>query len=159
VEAPAFVAEPWALELDGRAEESARAWEQLGCPYEAALARAQSDDEDALVPALTELQRLEAQPAATLVARKLRERGVCGLPRGPRASTRTNHALLTARELEVLALVADGLRNGAIATRLFLSPRTVDHHVAAILRKTQTRTRGEAVAAARRLGVLDANAG
>ena len=155
VEAPENGAEPYALELAGRPEEAARAWTDLGCPYEAALALAQSDDEGALVQALTDLQQLEARAAAAVVARRLRERGIRGLPRGPRASTRRNNAHLTARELEVLALLAEGLRNGAIATRLFLSPRTVDHHVSAILRKTQTRTRGEAVAAAQRLGLFE----
>ena len=76
------------------------------------------------------------------------------MPRGPRPSTRRNEARLTARELEVLRLLADGLRNAAIAERLFLSPRTVDHHVSAILRKLDVQSRGEAVAEAGRLGLL-----
>jgi DNA-binding NarL/FixJ family response regulator len=59
------------------------------------------------------------------------------------------------RETEVLGLLADGLRNADIAARLVLSRRTVDHHVASILRKLDARTRGEAVAAAVRLGVLE----
>jgi DNA-binding NarL/FixJ family response regulator len=88
------------------------------------------------------------------VARQLRERGARGLPRGPRPSTRRNDAQVTARELEVLRLLADGLSNAAIAERLFVSPRTVEHHVSAILRKVQARTRGEAVAAAQRHGLL-----
>jgi DNA-binding NarL/FixJ family response regulator len=53
----------------------------------------------------------------------------------------------------VLALVADGLRNGEIAERLFLSPKTVDHHVSAILRKLSVRTRAEASSEAVRLGL------
>jgi DNA-binding NarL/FixJ family response regulator len=89
------------------------------------------------------------------VARKLRESGARDVPRGPRAATRANEAELTPRELEVLGLVADGLRNADIAERLFLSTRTVDHHVSAIRRKLGARTRGEAVAAAGRLGLLE----
>ncbi|MGH2887838.1 MAG: helix-turn-helix domain-containing protein [Solirubrobacteraceae bacterium] len=59
------------------------------------------------------------------------------------------------RELEVVPLMADGLRNAEIAARLVISDRTVDHHVSAILRKLNVRTRGEAIAAAVRLGLLD----
>ena len=76
-----------------------------------------------------------------------------GLPRGPRASTRDNPAGLTAREVEVLGLVGQGLRNADIAARLFLSEKTVGHHVSAILRKLGVRTRGEASAEAQRLGI------
>jgi DNA-binding NarL/FixJ family response regulator len=53
----------------------------------------------------------------------------------------------------VLELVAEGARNAEIAKRLLLSERTVDHHVAAILRKLDVRTRGEASATAVRLGL------
>jgi DNA-binding NarL/FixJ family response regulator len=75
------------------------------------------------------------------------------VPRGPRPSTRENPAGLTARELEVLELVTEGLRNAEIAERLFLSEKTVGHHVSAILRKLDVRTRGQASAEARRLGI------
>jgi DNA-binding NarL/FixJ family response regulator len=87
------------------------------------------------------------------VARRLRTRGGRGLPHGPCATARRNAANLTPRELEVLALVIQGLQNAEIAERLFLSPRTVEHHVAAILRKLDVRTRGQAGVKAARLGI------
>jgi DNA-binding CsgD family transcriptional regulator len=53
---------------------------------------------------------------------------------------------LTAREAEVLALVAEGLTNKEIAGRLRLSPRTVEKHLEALLRKTGTRSRTQLLA-------------
>ena len=143
------------LELAGEAEGAAEWWAATGCPYEAALALADSDDEAALRRALETLRSLGARPAAAIVLRRLRELGVRGISRGPRPTTRSNPAQLTNRELEVLHLVAEGLRNVEIARRLFLSPRTVGHHVSAILRKLGVATRGEAAAAAARLDLLE----
>ena len=142
---------PHALEVAGEWAQAAARWQQLGCPYEAALALAETDDRRAQRTAVGALQALGAKPAEAIVARRLRDRGVRDLPRGPRARTRSNPAGLTTRELEVLALLAEGLRNADIAERLVVSAKTVDHHVSAILRKLGVRTRSEAVAAAWRL--------
>jgi DNA-binding CsgD family transcriptional regulator len=150
---PPHAAEPYALQIAGEASRAAERWHELGCPYEAALALADSDDEGDLRRALDELQQLGARPAAALVARRLRERGARGLPRGPRPLTRQNPANLTPRELEVLGLVAEGLRNAEIAGRLVLSQKTVEHHVSAILRKLEVGSRSQAVSAAVRLGL------
>jgi DNA-binding NarL/FixJ family response regulator len=53
----------------------------------------------------------------------------------------------------VLLLLAEGLRNTDIADRLMVSCKTVEHHVSSILRKLDVRTRGQAAAAAARLGL------
>ena len=153
---PQGAAEPYALQLAGDCARAAKLWTRMGCPYEAALALVDADEDGPLRRALAEFQTLEATPAAAIAARRLRERGVRGLPRGPRQATRQNPANLTRREVEVLGLVATGLRNSEIADRLVLSQRTIDHHVAAILRKLNVRSRSQATAEAFRLGLATA---
>jgi len=152
---PAEAGGPFELQLRGDWSAAAAAWRDAGCPYEAALALAESGDEAALRTTLEELQQLGARPASAIVARRLRERGVRGLPRGLRPATKANPANLTPRELEVLVLVAQGLRNADVARRLVLSERTVAHHVSSILRKLGVRSRAEATAEAIRRGVAD----
>jgi class 3 adenylate cyclase/DNA-binding CsgD family transcriptional regulator len=146
---------PYALQMAGEWSRASERWERIGRPYESLLALSEADDDDALRRALAEAQSVGARPLATIVARRLRERGVRGVRRGPRATTKANPAQLTGREIEVLRLVAEGLRNAEIGTRLHLSTRTVDHHVSAILRKLGARGRGEAAAAAQRLDLLE----
>jgi DNA-binding CsgD family transcriptional regulator len=149
----AGAAEPWRLQLAGQWREAATAWQALGCPYEAARALLDADDTAAIEEAHATFDRLGARPAAALAARRLRELGAPTIPRGRRAATRANPAGLTARELEVLRLVARGLANHDIAARLFLSTRTVDHHVSALLGKLGIAGRADAAAAATGLGI------
>jgi DNA-binding CsgD family transcriptional regulator/tetratricopeptide (TPR) repeat protein len=148
-----LAASPYASSIAGEWKRAADLWREIGCQYEAALALADGDDPAAARAALDQLQQLGARPAAAIVARRLRQRGARGLPRGPRKATRQNPAQLTARELEVLELVAEGLGNREIANRLFLSEKTVAHHVSAILRKLHVRTRAQASVQAVRLGI------
>jgi len=74
---------------------------------------------------------------------------VAGRVRPPRKTTRANPAGLTAREMEILELLDEGLRNADIAERLHVSAKTVDHHVSSVLSKLGVRTRGEAARAFR----------
>jgi DNA-binding CsgD family transcriptional regulator len=151
---PADLPEPYRMEITGDADGAARWWQERGCAYDAALALACSGGPLLMRRALDMLHDLGAQPAAAVVARRLHALGERGLPRGPRPATAANPAGLTSREAEVLTLVAAGLANPEIAARLVLSGRTVDNHVAAILRKLGVAKRAEARAAAMRLGLV-----
>lgn len=151
---PPNIAKPFALHIAGDWAAAAAAWDELGQPYEAARARGDGTEEAALRSALAAFERLGARPAAALVRRRLRTLGVSGVPRGPRPATRSSPAGLTRRETEILELLATGHGNRAIAGRLFLSPRTVENHVSAILAKLGVATRAEATVAAARLGII-----
>ena len=144
---------PYRLEITGDVEGAARWWQERGCEYDAALALACSGNRVLMRRALDMLLDLGAQPAAAVVARQLRGLGEQGLRRGPRSATAASTAGLTTRETEVLTLLAAGLSNAEIATRLVLSGGTVDNHAAAIFRKLGVRNREAARAAAQRLGL------
>lgn len=148
-EPPPGSAPPYAHQISGDWAAAALAWDAIGCPYEAALARADSDAPDQLLVAIEALYRLNARPAADLVAARLRGMGVRQLPRRRSSATVANPGGLTDRELDVLRLLVDGLPNTAIAARLHISRRTADHHVAAILAKLGVPSRHEAARHAR----------
>jgi DNA-binding CsgD family transcriptional regulator len=137
-------AQPFRDELRGRRGAALRFWRAAGCPFESGLLAAAAGTEKALRAAFTELDAAGLRAAAALVARRLRALGASVVPRGPRATTRAHPAGLTAREAEIAALLREGLRNADIAQRLFISAKTVDHHVSAILAKLGVRTRSEA---------------
>lgn len=148
---PGQLAEPFALQIAGDWRAAARAWEALQCPYEQALALADSKEEGALRAALEIFERLGAGPLAGLTRRRLRASGVRKVPRGAQERTKQNPHGLTNRELHVLALLAEGCRNADIARRLFVAEKTVDHHVSAVLSKLNVRSRGEAAVVANQL--------
>ena len=147
------IAKPYELHMSGDWRGAAKAWNEIGCPYEEAVALSDGD-EQAKREALEIFERLGAGPAAERLRHTLRATGARGIPRGPRPSTKDNPSGLTNRQLEVLTLMADGLANAEIGDRLFISAKTVDHHVSAILSKLDARTRGEAVAIATHAGLM-----
>lgn len=147
---PEDAAEPFSLQMSGEWRAAAEAWKQIGCPYEVGLALADGD-EQALREALDILDSLGAKPLADRVRASLRSMGVESVPRGPTRSTQENPAGLTDRQLEVFDLLVSGLSNMEIAEELFLSKKTVEHHVSAIYSKLGVDGRAKAIAAARAL--------
>ena len=150
------IAEPHRLLLAGRPYEAAAAWGELSAPYDQAIALLDARDDAAAVEALGLLDRIGADAVAGKVRRELRARGVTDVPGRRRAGTRANPAGLTTRQLEVLTLLQQGLTNAELAGRLFISPKTADHHVSAILGKLGVGNRREAAEVARRLGLTAA---
>jgi DNA-binding CsgD family transcriptional regulator/tetratricopeptide (TPR) repeat protein len=150
--APERIPEPYRLMVDGKALEAARQWEEIGCPYEAAIALT-GGKRDARLEGLERLEELGAGGAATRVRREMRAAGM-SVPRGKSRTTRASVAGLTGRQTEVLELIAQGLTNTEIADRLFVSPKTVEHHVSAILSKLDVTSRRDAVWKASDLGLL-----
>jgi ATP/maltotriose-dependent transcriptional regulator MalT len=138
-------AQPYAMEIAGEWRAAANTWKDLGCPYEQASLLALHGNEIEKREALEIFERLGASPASRALRKQFRADGVKGVPRGARASTQSNQHGLTKREAEVLGLLSQGMRNAAIAKRLFVSQKTVDHHVSAILTKLGVPSRGEAV--------------
>jgi DNA-binding CsgD family transcriptional regulator len=154
VDLPADLPEPYSLEISGDWRGSAAAWERLGRTYDAALTRVFSARDDAtLRAALAVLDDLGARATAAAARRRMKELGMTSIPRGPRAATRAAPAGLTAREQEVLALLSQGLADKEISQRLFISERTVHHHVSAVLSKIGVPSRTAAAREAARLGI------
>jgi DNA-binding CsgD family transcriptional regulator/tetratricopeptide (TPR) repeat protein len=149
---PSVLAEPFARELEGDHRAAAETWKRIGCPFEAAMALGGSGDAASVWEALSSLEALGARAAWDRIAPRLGELGET-VPRGPRRATRANPAGLTPREVEVLVLVREGLRDIEIADRLVVSRKTVGHHVSAILAKLGVRSRTEAATVAGRLGI------
>ncbi len=148
---PEPVAEPYAEALAGRWFAAAKAWEARGCPYEQALALLDSGTGEAIGHAVTILDGLGARPAARLARQRLRELGQRSIPAMPRASTAANPASLTNRQREVLELLVEGASNQEIADRLYVSKKTVEHHVSAVYSKLAVSDRPSAMVAGRRL--------
>jgi DNA-binding CsgD family transcriptional regulator/tetratricopeptide (TPR) repeat protein len=136
---------PLRHELNGDHAEAAAVWKQLRFPYEACVSLTFSDDPHLMAEAARTMEDLGAAASRDRVRQMLRDRGI-SLGRGRSRSTRDNPAGLTRRQMEVLELLAQDLTNAEIADRLFISPKTVDHHVSAILTRMGVATRSQAAA-------------
>lgn len=156
--------EPQALELAGQPEAAARAFDGLNAPFDAALVRlvaARGGGSTDLAAAARAFEALGCAPGLAATRRMARRSGV-KLPanpvggragpgvqaraaRGPYGLARRHPLGLTAKEVEVLALLVEGASNADIAERLSRSQRTVEHHVSAILSKLQASNRVEAM--------------
>lgn len=147
------LAEPFRLQLSGSFHDAAALWERLSAPYDQALALVDAGDADSTRTGLDLLDRLGADAVAAKVRLGLRRSGVAVIPSRRRAATRANPAGLTTRQVEILRLLADGSTNTEIGQRLFISTKTVDHHVSAILMKLQVATRRDAARRAAELGL------
>ena len=132
---------------------NAARWEKTGCPYEQALSLFDGSEDDKR-KAITLMQGLGATAVYEKMKSEMRTSGIKSIPRGIRKTTQSNPALLTDRELDVLQLLQEGLQNKEIASRLFISAKTVDHHISAILYKLEVNSRIKAVQEATRMGIL-----
>jgi DNA-binding CsgD family transcriptional regulator/tetratricopeptide (TPR) repeat protein len=136
-------APPYAAMFEHDWLRAADSFGERGWTYDRALMLSLLDDEAALLEALDIARRLGAGPLSQRVAARMRGLGL-RVPAPPRVTTRTNPAGLTTRQLEVLALLTEGLSNAEIAERLVVSPRTAEHHVAAVLTKLGAASRRDA---------------
>jgi DNA-binding CsgD family transcriptional regulator/tetratricopeptide (TPR) repeat protein len=148
-------AEPFASILRGDPLAASAGFLRIGCPYEAAMALVDTDATSSLRQALATFQRLGARPMSAIIADRLRIRGVRVGTSDDAAAPNVSPAVLSEREREVVRLVAAGFTNPQIASNLYISRKTAEHHVSNILVKLGVTTRTEAATMAVRLGIID----
>jgi DNA-binding CsgD family transcriptional regulator len=151
---PANLAEPYRLHLSGDFARAAETWAKLSAPYDQALALVDAGTSESVRAGVDLLDRLGADHVAARVRQDLRRNGAATIPSRRREATLTNPAGLTSRQVEILSLLAEGSTNAEIAQRLFISTKTVDHHVSALLMKLQVGSRREAVRRGAELGLV-----
>ncbi|MHA2096386.1 MAG: LuxR C-terminal-related transcriptional regulator, partial [Candidatus Hodarchaeales archaeon] len=152
-EIPKNIAKPYLMQIKGDWRGAAYEWNKLGCHYQEALALSDGDEE-CKRKSLTILESLGATATINLLKQQMRESGIKKIPKGPRKSTKENPAGLTGRQMDVLRLLTKGLSNSEIADILFISSKTVDHHISAILSKLNLHSRTEAATFAQSSGML-----
>jgi DNA-binding CsgD family transcriptional regulator len=136
---PLWIAKPFALQIAGDWQGAAKEWEERGCPYEQGMAL-MDGDEAAQLASLDIFERLEARPIIEILKQKMRTQGI-RIPRGPRSATRENPLGLTAREMEVVTLIAQGKSNRQIAKVMTVSEKTIETYVTRILNKLNFESR------------------
>lgn len=144
-EIPGCIAEPFLLQIKGEWKKAAKIWGELKCPYEQALALSDGD-EKAMKKAIEIFDNIGASAASRLIKQKMRKSGIKNIPKGPRQSTKENPSGLTGRQAEILELVANGLSNSEIGSKLYISTRTVENHISTIFSKLNIHSRVEAAA-------------
>jgi DNA-binding CsgD family transcriptional regulator len=154
VSVPDRLPAPHALNLDGDHEAAAHAWDLLGNPYQAALARYDAQTDESLREAIRRFEALGATAAVDVARNAMRSLGLKSVPSGPRSATREHPLGLTRREREVLDLVCAGCTNTEISEALTISARTVEHHISAVLGKLGAPNRTAAAVEAARLGLV-----
>ena len=135
------------------ARNAANLWKQIGCPYEQALTLFEGYEDDKRM-AVEIVHNLGADAVYEKMKFEMRALGIKSIPRGIRKTTQANSAHLTERELDVLQLLKEGLRNKEIAGQLFISPKTVDHHISSIFFKLDVKSRSKAVQEALHLDII-----
>jgi len=145
--------EGYITESNPMALKASALWKQLGCPYEQALTLFEGSD-DNKKEAIGIIQKLGADAIYEKMKLEMRSSGIKSIPRGIRKSTKSNPANLTEREIGVIQLLNDGLQNKEIAAKLFISPKTVDHHISSIFLKLDVNSRTKAVQEATRLEII-----
>jgi DNA-binding CsgD family transcriptional regulator len=143
---------PRRLELAGRHADATDALLGMGMRYDAALVLAHARDSGAAESLSKSLQLFEsigARPGIEFVRRLAESLGIIrNLPkpkRGPYAKARSHPLGLTAREVQILKYVREGLSNREISVEVSRSERTVEHHISAVLSKLNVRNRVEAL--------------
>lgn len=148
--------EGYEVDSTAKALKAAALWQKKGNYYQQALCLFEGDTEDKK-KAITLMQTTGAVAAVEKMKGDMRAAGIKSIPRGIRQATQANPGQLTERELGVLQLLHKGMQNKEIAATLFISIKTVDHHISNILFKLDAATRAKAVQQAIRMNILKAS--
>jgi DNA-binding CsgD family transcriptional regulator/Tfp pilus assembly protein PilF len=140
------IAPAHALAIAGDWRAAAAEFERLQMPHEQAIALLEGD-----AAAIEQAAALIDSLGAVALTSRL---DAARRARGRRRSTLENPQGLTNREIQVLRLLGRGYTNAQLADKLCVSPKTIDHHVSAILGKLQVRSRAQAVTCAFELGLV-----